>query len=153
MLVVAIPAGVAVVPQLPREFTVAKFCRKYRAAFTWAVAIFFGAIALLGEGLHLLPGMGHDEVAAQAGSDEGSRSDCAAKSVPGDGFVAGCGTSNHDGDCPICQFYAQAKQVSAAVQGCGLHLVALAPPAAVAARPELPLTLVYLSRAPPSRLA
>jgi hypothetical protein len=50
----------------------------WRIRFTWVFAIIFGAMSAMGEGLHLLPGQGHDRCCCHEDGDGCCDDNCAA---------------------------------------------------------------------------
>jgi len=80
--------------------------RHLRVATTWIVLLAFAAIAVPGQGLHLLPGMEHSHGAADGC--------CQARgqSAQNAGWDASHGSSfDHANGCAICQFAAEGKIV------------------------------------------
>ena len=80
--------------------------RHHRVMTTWVVLLAFAAIAVPGQGLHLLPGMGHFHgVADGCGLEMGQAAQNAGWNVSHDGSL------QHADGCAICQFAAEAKFV------------------------------------------
>ena len=90
----------------------------------WTAVVSFAAASLVGEGLHLLPGCGHDHGVSSGQCHHGV---CTCQSqhravgcgvaeqheeAVGGGFPAGHFTGDEDA-CPICRFIAQAKAPAA----------------------------------------
>jgi hypothetical protein len=151
-------------------------CRIWRIRLTWTLAILYGFVAALGEGLHLLPGQGHCACCCCAA--EGCNGDCPSDchddchgdcchdgdfhasrdawlSGSHDGeLLAGEGRQLHDEHaCAICHFLAQCTWFSrpAAIQP-WRFLRGYQPPA----KPIFVVSggrhLLFLSRAPPAPL-
>jgi len=104
----------------------------WRIRFTWLFAILFGGMSAMGEGLHLLPGQGHDKCcrgdgddccddACAAGSASAAESASAADStvalpeqVARDAGATRTVADNStmrlcdDENCAICKFFGQA---------------------------------------------
>jgi hypothetical protein len=100
----------------------------WRIRFTWVFAILFGGLSAMGEGLHLLPGQGHD-VFCHGHDDCCCDDDCgichngdcsnqaqsplklAAAQLTTGTIQAAPGGPTHeacDGSCAICKFFGQA---------------------------------------------
>jgi hypothetical protein len=89
----------------------------------WIVLALFSAIAVVGDGLHFLPGLGHDcrgmhpPLVAQADCHGGGCAEEATNRVE-EGlhkYLAATSTAPNDDDCPICQYCSQAQSVSLTV--------------------------------------
>ncbi|HEX3998550.1 MAG TPA: hypothetical protein VHX65_08385 [Pirellulales bacterium] len=100
----------------------------WRIRFTWAFAILFSALSAMGEGLHLLPGQGHDACCRDAGCRDAGDQCCdedtppaapigAGSAVPVQWFVADASRTISqdsplrlcdDENCAICKFFGQA---------------------------------------------
>jgi hypothetical protein len=88
----------------------------------WAAIAVFSAIAMAGNGLHFIPGMGHDcrephrpfadceNHRLSDGSEEFSSAEsCGRESCPAISVSRNCD------DCPVCQYFTQAQSVPLAV--------------------------------------
>jgi hypothetical protein len=95
----------------------------WRIRFTWVFAILFGAMSAMGEGLHLLPGQGHDCCCHDGDDccDDNcvSTPDRTAAPVLAEPVVPNAGPSRtvadnstmrlcDDENCAICKFFGQA---------------------------------------------
>jgi hypothetical protein len=93
----------------------------WRIRFTWVFAIVFGALSAMGEGLHLLPGQGHDACCHEHGDDCPDDDHCRAADnsspTPVRWLSGSSGrtiTDNStlrlcdDESCAICKFFGQA---------------------------------------------
>jgi hypothetical protein len=84
----------------------------------WIVLALFSAIAALGDGLHFLPGLGHDcrETHNPLVTHlDCPKSDCVYENASADDNIHkrfGTVTVTHAGDeCPLCQYFTQAQSV------------------------------------------
>ena len=83
----------------------------------WIVLTLFSAIAVAGDGLHFVPGMGHDCRETQlplAAQGVCHRSDCAngyAHLVAGkqNNLLSVVSVAPNSDNCPVCQFFTQAQ--------------------------------------------
>lgn len=91
----------------------------YRAV-AWFTLIWFGAVALLGSGLHLLVGchpVTHRPLDQGLNASQAAHSHvaCCACSCSSGGATEdhpyGCLTAAHDHDCAVCRFLAQARRL------------------------------------------
>jgi hypothetical protein len=129
-----------------------------RTSLVCVFTLFFALIAMLGEGLHFLPGLGHYDHALCDGcmpSHSSSSHDCtnAEHSESGSNSILNSHGSHNAADCPVCQYFAQAKPLVVTLNTVADSLV-------VVERLEIDATvlqsrsqLAYHSRAPPSSLA
>jgi hypothetical protein len=72
----------------------------------------YGSIAVLGQGLHVLPGLGHDclgEHGEDASHFHGATASVFSSDRPGVRAADGEHHLSCGKDCPICQYFAQAK--------------------------------------------
>jgi len=119
---------------------------------TWGTLLPFGVIALAGQGLHLLPGMGH-----RCGDNHADQACCHARGhhepleppANPDGQVTALPSLADGHDCPICRFFATTKPLLATVTEAELSQV-VSPIRSLDA-PARPIyrAAVYRSRAPP----
>lgn len=84
----------------------------------WIVLALFSAIAVVGDGLHFLPGLGHDcrgthlPLAAQSGCHGVDCADETAHLEIGyHKYLAATSAGSCGDDCPVCQYFTQAKSV------------------------------------------
>jgi hypothetical protein len=95
--------------------------QSFQKRCVWASIALFSIVALSGNGLHFLPGMGHSgcghvELCSSNGR-ENSFSDAHHHS-DSHAFSTDCRATsslNSDDDCPICHFLAQAKNLVLAI--------------------------------------
>ena len=91
--------------------------RSWQIRLTWTLAVLYVFVAAMGEGLHLLPGQGHDACCehGEAGDDDGCASGyCGMGSESPPGVLSSgqlsadpaSGVHDHE-HCAICQFLAQ----------------------------------------------
>jgi hypothetical protein len=84
-----------------------------RTILGWALAGLYGAIAVLGEGLHGLPGLGHGCSGEHHGGETCHIHSMAAGGFSSDRAGAYAAEGEHHlacaQDCPICHYFAQAK--------------------------------------------
>jgi hypothetical protein len=84
-----------------------------RIALIYALTASFASIAMMGEGLHLLPGLGH----SCCDSDECSADFSSASHLDGCNIHSVVLSSRHDNanhannaaDCPVCKFFSHTK--------------------------------------------
>jgi hypothetical protein len=143
----------------------------WRIPLTWTLAILYGFVSAMGEGLHLLPGQAHDACCQHGDAcpdeaclaDDGPCDDgCDAATEPQGDFSSGDFSSSrpvigsvplaHDPDhCAICEFLGQGTWFLRPVAIPNWRFFrAFHPPGRaifVACRPE---RLPFLSRAPPA---
>ncbi len=134
--------------------------RSWRIRITWTLAVLYGFVAAMGEGLHLLPGQGHDACCEHGAADDDD--DCGGgycgvnlELPPGmlpSGQVSDdpAGGGHHHDHCAICQFLAQgtwfARPVAVPHWQFFQEFQRLAKAIVVVCRPE---HRPFLSRAPP----
>jgi len=126
-----------------------------RKIFGWGLLILFSAIALLGEALHLLPGLQHEGCALHPEWGEAC-ADCHGTAVADPSSNPSFTAAERDGhfcssgDCPICQYFAQAKCfVAVEVFACEF-LPIYARPTAQSLIFSPQVLCVYQSRGPPA---
>jgi hypothetical protein len=125
--------------------------KKVRTIFVYAFITQFAFIAIIGEGLHFLPGMGHsDECSCCSHSD--TNHDCSATSHA---LVISQEVQNsHDlhkaADCPICQYFAQVKPLILAFNVETDYLVVIERIEVASSFLLSRCETAYQSRAPPS---
>jgi hypothetical protein len=114
-----------------------------RAALHGCVAALFGAVSLLGQGLHLLPGLSHtpgcDTCLSTLHCDgEHGAEDCCDHAGHGTTIApAQTHASGQHGTCPICDFYASGKLLAATATAIwSSHVVSCELPPAPACTPQ-----------------
>jgi hypothetical protein len=93
----------------------------WRIRFTWVFAILFGGLSAMGQGLHLLPGQGHDACCHEHDDDCCSDDHCGAEDHASQAPVGWLSASSgpkiadhstfcfcDDENCAICKFFGQA---------------------------------------------
>jgi hypothetical protein len=143
---------------------------RLRIIAMWAALSPFGVIVVTGQGLHLLPGMGHRCGDPRCGPDACSTAACPTRvgHHAGQACCHPCGhrdpvepPSTPDGRfsaapaladgraCPICRFFATAKPLFGEVGPVEFGTTVTSAQAADAPRPPKLSAAVYQSRAPP----
>jgi hypothetical protein len=130
--------------------------QSFQKRCVWASIALFSIVALSGNGLHFLPGMGHSgcgHVELFASSDCDSSISGVHHLSDLHAFPAGFRATdsiNSDDDCPICHFLAQAKNLVLAIHYEGNSEFVCRYITVYSSLSFEPFQAAYHSRAPPS---
>lgn len=143
-----------------------------RKSLTWSLLATFSALSLVGQGLHLLPGLGHGPFSEPCSGDLGHRHSSHCSSARAHVHHTHIATKQRldkayryrqpsservslgtcGGPCSICTFFAQGQLIDCPALLPGLARLGYRDPGALPVVVSVNLIRAYSSRAPPAAL-